>query len=82
MPKAHLAKWGNSLAVRIPRTVAQRARMEEGDTIEIEALKGRVELRRVETIPTLKELVAQITPENRYAETTAGKEQGKEIIEW
>ena len=48
----------------------------------IEARRGRVELRRAEKVPTLEELVAQITPKNRYEETTWGPDRGKEIIEW
>lgn len=62
MPKAQLAKWGNSLAVRIPKSVAEQARIQEGDAILIAVVNGRVELRPVERIPTLEELVAQITP--------------------
>jgi antitoxin MazE len=45
MPKAQLAKWGNSLAVRIPKSVAEQARIQEGDAILIEVVNGRVELR-------------------------------------
>ena len=82
MPKAQVAKWGNSLAVRIPKTVAKEARLQEGDSIVIEALDGRVELRPAESIPSLEELVAQITAENRYKETSSGHERGKEIVEW
>jgi antitoxin MazE len=82
MPKAQVVKWGNSLAVRIPKIVAQEARMQEGDSIVIEALDGHIELRPAERIPTLEELVAQITPENRHKETDWGPDRGKEIVEW
>jgi antitoxin MazE len=82
MPKAQVVKWGNSLAVRIPKAVAAEARMQEGDSILIEAAKGRIELRRIKKTPTLKELVAQITPENRHGETETGPEVGEEIVEW
>ena len=82
MPKAQVVKWGNSLAVRIPKTVAEQARMKEGDAILIRAARGRIELRRSEKIPTLEELVAKITPENRYEETSWGRDRGKEVIEW
>lgn len=75
-------KWGNSLAVRIPKGVAEKARIQEGDPILVEARKGHVEIRSVERIPTLDELVAQITPENRYEETDWGHDVGKEIVEW
>ncbi len=33
-------------------------------------------------MPTLAQLVSQITPENRYAEISIGEETGKEIVEW
>jgi antitoxin MazE len=82
MPRGQVAKWGNSLAVRIPKDVAEQVRLREGDAIVIEALDGHVELRPAERIPTLEELVAQITPENRHAETDWGPDRGKEIIEW
>jgi len=77
-----MVKWGNSLAVRIPKPVLEEARMKEGDSLEIEAAEGRVELRRATKIPTLAQLVSQITPENRYAEISAGAEVGKEVVEW
>lgn len=82
MAKAQVAKWGNSLAVRIPKSVAEKARLREGDSIVIEALKGHIELRSAERVPTLEELVAQITPENRHGEIKWGPSRGKEIVEW
>ncbi len=62
----------SSLAVRIAKAVAQEAPMEEGDAVVIKAARNRIELRRTEKIPTLKELVAQIIPENGYEETAWG----------
>jgi antitoxin MazE len=82
MPTAQIVKWGNSLAVRIPKPVAEEAGVREGDAIVIEAGAGEISLRRKQRIPTLKELVAQITPENRYDETPTGAERGKESVEW
>ena len=80
--KAQLVKWGNSLAVRIPKPVAEEAKLKEGDALEIEAAEGRVELRRASKVPTLAALVSQITPENRYSEVATGAEVGKEVVEW
>jgi antitoxin component of MazEF toxin-antitoxin module len=40
MPRAQVVKWGNSLAVRIPKAVAAEARMQEGDSILIEGVGG------------------------------------------
>ena len=40
-----------------------------------------IKMRRKQRIPTLKELVAQIAPENRYEEIPSGPAQGKESVE-
>jgi len=82
MTHAQIVRWGNSLAVRIPKPIAEEAGVREGDPIVVEATKGRIRLRRVEHIPTLKELVANITPKNRYGEIRIGRERGKEAVEW
>jgi mRNA-degrading endonuclease toxin of MazEF toxin-antitoxin module len=75
--KTQMVKWGNSLAVRIPKPVVEEAKLKEGDALEIEAAaEGRVELRRATKTPTLAQLVSQITPENRYAEISTGAEVG------
>ena len=80
--KARMVKWGNSLAVRIPKPLIAEARLKEGDFLEVKAVEGQIELRRASKAPTLAELVSRITPENRYAEVPTGRERGKEVIEW
>ena len=82
MAEAQIVKWGNSLAVRIPKPVAEAAGVREGDPIVIEADEGHIKVRRKQPVPTLKELVAQITPENRYEEIASGPARGKESVEW
>lgn len=82
MPNAHIVKWGNSLAVRIPKPVAEKAGVNEGDAVVIDAARGQIRLRRKAAVPSLKELIAQITPENRYQEIASGPERGKERVEW
>jgi antitoxin MazE len=80
--KAQMVKWGNSLAVRIPKPIIEEARLKEGDLLEIEAGDGQIELRRATKVPTLAQLVSQITPDNRYPEISTGPEAGKERVEW
>lgn len=79
MPKAQVVKWGKSLAVRIPKAVVEQARLRAGDAVSIEVREGQVELRHAERIPTLEELVAQITSENRHGEIDWGRAVGKEV---
>ena len=82
MAQAQIVKWGNSLAVRIPKPVAEQAGVREGDAIVIEAAKGQIRLRHKDRLPTLDEFVARIMAENRYEEVTTGPTRGKEEIEW
>jgi len=79
MPTIQVSKWGKSQAIRIPKAVAEQARPKEGDAISIEVLNGHVEVRPADRIPTLEELIALITPQNRYEETDWGPAVGKEI---
>lgn len=81
--QAQVLKWGNSLAIRIPKSIADDAHLQLGDPLEIAvAGDGVVQVHRAGEIPTLAQLVAQITPENRYAEISPGPEIGREAVEW
>jgi len=83
MATSQIVKWGNSLAIRIPKPVAEEAGVREGDPILIEASEGRIQLRRSkQRVPALRELVAQMNPRNRYKEVLAGPARGREKIEW
>jgi antitoxin MazE len=78
-----MSRWGNSLAVRIPKPIAEAARLKAGDALEIQVTtEGSVQFHRPGNFPTLAQLVSQIDPENRYGEIPAGPEVGKETVEW
>jgi len=49
----------------------------KGDTTKVDEVNA--ESHPLRGVPTLEELVAQITPENRYEETDWGPPVGKEI---
>lgn len=83
MPNTQIVKWGNSLAVRIPKLTAEEAGVGEGDPVSIEVADGCIRVRPSQPrVPTLEELVAQITPENRYREVKTGPARGRESIDW
>lgn len=78
--RAQLAKWGNSLAVRIPKNVAEEAKLREGDYLVLEVEEeGFVAVRAVERPKTLDDLIAQITPDNLHREQEWGNPVGAEI---
>jgi antitoxin MazE len=82
MAGTQIVKWGNSLAVRIPKPVAEEAGLGEGDSVSLQAAEGQIALRRSDKVPPLQELVAQINEDNRYPETAIGRGRGKEKVEW
>jgi antitoxin MazE len=78
--KTQLAKWGNSLAIRIPKPVADAAKLRSGDHLELDVeAPGSVRIRRPQRQPTLEELIRAITPENRHEEIDWGEPTGKEL---
>ncbi|HYM08430.1 MAG TPA: AbrB/MazE/SpoVT family DNA-binding domain-containing protein [Terriglobales bacterium] len=77
--RAQLVKWGNSQAVRIPKTVVEQARLQEGDELKIQVLGGRITIEPLSPKVTLQSLVAGITPKNRHPEQDWSKRVGKEV---
>jgi antitoxin MazE len=74
-----VSKWGNSLAIRIPRAVAKEARLIEGDSLALDFdSDGCIILRPTRRKYDLAELVSRITPRNRHRETDWGPAQGRE----
>jgi len=63
-----IAKWGNSLGLRVPRDVAARAGLSEGARVDIEAAEdGRIIVSRSRRRFTLDELLAGMTPDRAHA---------------
>jgi antitoxin MazE len=60
-----VAKWGNSLGVRIPTTYARELGLKEGDRVDV-SLQDKVELlvKPIRKKLSLAELIAKITPAN------------------
>lgn len=77
--KTRLARWGNSLAVRIPSSVVGTARLREGDELKLAVSKeGAIVMRPARRKYRLDELLSKITPGNRHEETDWGLRVGKE----
>lgn len=77
-----VSKWGNSLAVRIPASEAEKASIKEGDEVDFTASqKGRLIVRKVQKDMNFDSLYAQITEENAHSETPWGQSVGREIVE-
>lgn len=80
--KTKAQKWGNSLAVRVPRGIAEEAGLKPDDALEVEVVRGKIVLTPAKSEPTrynLEKLVKKINPKNRYCEIDFGRRRGREI---
>jgi antitoxin MazE len=77
--KTRVRKWGNSLALRIPKSFAAEAGLEENTAVDLSLREGRLIVRPLAAeSPTLEELVKGITDENRHGEWETGPAVGRE----
>jgi len=73
-------RWGNSLAVRIPKSFAADAGLREDAPVELSLVKGKLIIQSVREEPlTLKELLRGVTDENLHGEWDTGPPVGKEV---
>lgn len=78
--QTNVQKWGNSLGVRIPRPLADQARISEGSAVEIEEEDGVITIRVLAPEEyALDDLVEGITDENRHEEVNTGSPVGNEV---
>ena len=76
--RARAQKWGNSLAVRIPKAVAEQAGVQEEGELDIEVQAEVIRLTPRRREPALAELLERITSENLHGEADFGRAQGNE----
>ena len=84
--KVKLAKWGNSLGVRVPKAAAEAAGLKAGTEVDV-VVEGR-ELRIRRSVPfthyRLEDLIAEMIrfgPENEPETIDWGPDVGSEIID-
>ena len=74
-----IQKWGNSLAVRIPRSVAQDTHLSSGNAVDVAAQDGQIVIvpaRRPRF--SLDGLLKGVTALNRHTESDTGTAVGRE----
>jgi antitoxin MazE len=77
--RVRVQKWGNSLALRIPRSYAVETALESGSEMDLTLEEGRLVLTPI-PIPAyrLEDLLDGITPENLHGEIGTGPSVGAE----
>jgi len=76
--RTKVQKWGNSLAVRIPKPFAEGAGLKPATEVEVSLEKGTLRLSAVRPRWQLRELVSKVTTRNRHAEVEFGQPFGRE----
>lgn len=77
--RVRVRKWGNSLALRIPKPFAEDTAVREGTTLDVSISEGRIvaiPVRRKKV--TLKQLLGRITDRNLHTEVDTGPRVGRE----
>jgi antitoxin MazE len=78
--RTRIQKWGNSLAVRIPRSFADEAGLQKETAIEVLVEEGKIVVKRVAKPElTLRQLLRKVTDENLHREVDSGCAVGNEI---
>ena len=74
-------KWGNSLALRIPKAFAHETRLKPGSQVNLSIKDGKLVIEPVldEKKYVLDDLLSKVTESNIHKEYSFGKPSGREI---
>ena len=79
--QVQVARWGNSLCLRIPKDIALRTGLREGARVEVEAEGDRIIISPARPRYVLADLLKGMTPEAMRQAFDWGPDKGREIVE-
>ncbi len=78
--RVHIQRWGNSLALRIPKPFAEEADVWEGTVVDLSLAEGKlIAVPQVKERFTLKQLLREVTKDNLHTDVDFGGPAGREI---
>ena len=78
--KTRVQKWGNSLALRIPKSFADEVGLQKETPVEISLSDGKLVITpELKSGPTLRQLLSKVTEENLHHEVDTGAPAGNEV---
>jgi antitoxin MazE len=78
--KTNLAKWGNSLAVRLPKDVTEELHLTEGSAVEIKVEAGGLMLRPAQPRYELDDLLHGLSRREMRRAWSWGPDKGREDV--
>jgi antitoxin MazE len=79
--QVRVARWGNSLGLRIPKDIAQRVGLREGARVDVEVEGDRIVVSPARPRYVLAELLKGITPQAMREAFEWGPDKGREIVD-
>ena len=77
--RVRVQKWGNSLALRIPKSFATETELDPGSEVDLTLEEGRLVITPLsEPAFSLDDLLAKVTRENLHGEVDLGSPRGQE----
>ena len=77
--RIRIQKWGNSLALRIPKSFAVEVGLQKETAVEISMVDGKLVIAPIaRPTQTLEQLLARVTEENLHHEVDSGFAIGNE----
>jgi antitoxin MazE len=74
-----IQRWGNSLAVRIPKAFAVQIQLAENSEVDITLDGSRIVIHPVAKQWKLDDLLARVTKRNTHEELNWGGKKGREV---
>lgn len=76
--KTKIRKWGNSLALRIPKAIAEDSQLSIGSTVDLSVKNNTLVVKSIEEKYSIEDLVSKISDDNVHSEIDTGKSTGQE----
>ena len=78
--RTRVRKWGNSLALRIPKSFAIEVGLDFDTPVDMSLVDGKlIVVPAIESALTLEHLLAQVTEDNLHREVDTGPAMGNEV---
>ena len=79
--QVQITKWGNSLGLRIPRSLAQQTGISEGQRVDINVDGANLVVMPAKPLWKLDDLLINMTPEAMSDAFSWGEDQGREAVD-
>lgn len=75
----YVKKWGNSLGIRLPKSMTKEILIDEGSGISLKVVDGKIEISKIDMAKNLDDILDQITAENQHNEISTNYTVGNEL---